>query len=87
MNWLKIKRSVVSVIALVLFTGLGRVHLHFFFFKKPTACHDIAPAVFKTTAHPYHCLLFLTVYSQISHSYFGMKSLYIYVVKFHTFSY
>lgn len=79
------KRSIVPVFALVLFTGPGSVH--FYFLKKPTACRDIAPAVFKTTAHPYHCLLFLIVCSQISHSYFGMKSLYIQAVKFHTFSY
>lgn len=59
----------------------------FIFFKKPTTCHDIAPAAFKTAAHLYHCLLLIIVYAQISHSYFGMKSLCIQVVKYDTFSY
>lgn len=57
------------------------------FFIKPTACLAIALDLFKSTAEVYSCLLFITEYSQISHSYFGMKSLCIQVVKYHTFSY
>lgn len=57
------------------------------FFIKPTACLAVAPVLLQSTAQVYSCSLFIIVYSQISHSYFGMKSLCIQVVKYHTFSY
>lgn len=83
--FLLVKHTEVTCFCSHLFFCKTRYCLYFFI--KPIACLGIALVLFKSTAQAYSCLLFVIVYPQISHSYFGMKSLCIQVVKYHTFSY